>query len=123
MKEFWQNLREAAEASGEPERELGDRETASQSQTFRFPAGSLVVIKKQQLSDISPRTSVRVRCIVLTQPVCVGASDAPVLLNWAVLIPVAALVQFHVQGCCFRFFGLAIFHMLYHSSSSSQVSG
>lgn len=114
MKEFWQNF---CEASGEQERELADGVTASQSQTFRFPAGSLVVIKKWQLSDVSPRTSVCVRCIVLTQLVCVSASDAPVLLNWAVLLPVAPLVQIHVQGCCFKFFGLTIFHC------SSQVSG
>lgn len=127
MKEFWQNFCEAAEASGEPEREQGDGEMASQSQTFRFLAGSLVVIKKQQLSDVSPRTSVCVRCTVLcSHSWCVSVLQT-IQFCWPgmspVLLPVAALVQLHVQGCCFTFFGLTIFQKLFRSSCSLQVSG
>lgn len=70
MKEFWQNFHEAAEASEEPEQEQGDRETASQSQMFRFPSGSLVVIMKQQLSDVSPCTSVCQMYCAHTAGVC-----------------------------------------------------
>lgn len=78
-------------SSVKPERENWDGERVSQAQTFSFPTVSLVVNRKQQLTNISPLTGVCLSvcvcvCVVVkdydhTQLVCVSALDPPMLLK------------------------------------------